>query len=70
MVASMMQKLNLQVKEEQTRHSFFLLMEEVSLATTKQAVEWVFECNFQEERPDMLNLIICSPGGDLNAAFA
>jgi len=66
----MMQKLNLQVKEEQSRHSFFLLMEEVTLATTKQAVEWVFESNFQEERPDMLNLIICSPGGDLNAAFA
>lgn len=66
----MMQKLNLQVKEEQSRHSFFLLMEEISLATCKNAVEWIFECNFQEERPDMLNMIITSPGGDLNAAFA
>ena len=66
----MMQKLNLQVKEEHSRHSFFLLMEEVTLATCKQAVEWIFENNFQEERADLLNMVITSPGGDLNAAFA
>jgi len=45
-------------------------MEEINLQTAKQTVEWIFECNFQEERPDLLNLIITSPGGDLNAAFA
>jgi len=45
-------------------------MEEVSLSTCKNAVEWIFEANFAEERPEMLNLIITSPGGDLNAAFA
>jgi len=66
----MLQKLNLQLKDESSRHSFFLLMEEVSLATCKQAIEWIFEANFSEERPDMLNMIVCSPGGDLNAAFA
>ncbi len=66
----MMQKLNLQVKEEHSRHSFFLLMEEVTLATCKQAVEWIFENNFQEDRADLLNMVITSPGGDLNAAFA
>ncbi len=66
----MMQKLNLQLKEETSQHSFFLLMEEVTLASAKQAVEWVFEANFAEERPDLMNLIITSPGGDLNAAFA
>lgn len=67
----MMQKLNLQLKEDSnSRHSFFLLMEEISLSTCKQAIEWIFEANFAEERPDMLNMIVCSPGGDLNAAFA
>lgn len=67
----MMQKLNLQFKDEDTsRHSFFLLMEEISLSTAKTAIEWIFEANFAEERPDLLNLIVCSPGGDLNAAFA
>ena len=65
----MMNKLNLQLKEDKSTHSFFLLMEEISLNSTKQAVEWIFECNFGEERPELLNLIINSPGGDLNAAF-
>lgn len=45
-------------------------MEEINLQTAKQTVEWIFECNFQEERPDMLNLVITSPGGELSAAFA
>ena len=40
------------------------------MATCKQAIEWTFDNNFSEERPEVLNLIICSPGGDLNAAFA
>lgn len=66
----MMQKLNLQLKEEAQAHSFYLLMEEISLTSCKQVVEWIFECNFTEDRPEMLNLIITSPGGDLNAAFA
>ena len=66
----MMQKLNLQLKEDSSKHSFFLLMEEISLASAKNVVEWIFEANFAEERPEVLNLLITSPGGDLNAAFA
>jgi ATP-dependent Clp protease protease subunit len=66
----MMNKLNLQLKEESSKHSFMLMMEEVTLSSVKNAVEWIFEANFTEERPEMLNLIITSPGGDLNAAFA
>jgi ATP-dependent Clp protease protease subunit len=66
----MMNKLNLQLKEESSKHSFMLMMEEISLSSVKTAVEWIFEANFTEERPEMLNLIITSPGGDLNAAFA
>jgi ATP-dependent Clp protease protease subunit len=46
------------------------MMEDVSLSTCKNAVEWILEANFSEERPELLNLLICSPGGDLNAAFA
>jgi ATP-dependent Clp protease protease subunit len=46
------------------------MMEEISLSTCKTAVEWILEANFAEERPEMMNLIITSPGGDLNAAFA
>lgn len=66
----MMQKLNLQLKEDTSAHSFYLLMEDINQNSCKQLIEWILECNFAEERPEKLNLIICSPGGDLNAAFA
>ncbi len=66
----MMQKLNLQLSEGDSKHSFYLMMEEISLTTVKSATEWILEANFAEERPEMMNLIITSPGGDLNAAFA
>jgi len=66
-----MNKLNIQLKDkDDSAHSYYLLMDEVTLATVKPIVEWIFDANFAEERPDLLNLIICSPGGDLNAAFA
>ena len=66
----MMNKLNIQLSDkDQSAHSYYLFMDEVTLATTKPMVEWVFDTNFSEERPDMLNLIINSPGGDLHAAF-
>ena len=67
----MLNKLNIQLSDkDSSAHSFYLFMDEVTLATTKPMVEWIFEANFSEERPDLLNLIICSPGGDLHAAFA
>lgn len=67
----MMNKLNIQLSDkDQTAHSFYLFMDEVTLQTTKPIVEWVFDMNFSEERPQMLNLLVTSPGGDLNAAFA
>jgi hypothetical protein len=56
----MMNKLNIQLKEqESSQHSFYLLMDDISLTTVKPVVEWIFEANFAEERPDLLNLIIC-----------
>ena len=66
----MMQKLNLSLSEDTQTHSFFLLMEDISMDSVKRAVEWIFDSNFSEQRPEMLNLIITSPGGDLNAGFA
>lgn len=68
---NMMKKMNLKIEEKNAQeHSFYLLMGDINLESVKSVVEWVFEANFAEERPAMLNLIICSPGGDLNAAFA
>jgi ATP-dependent Clp protease protease subunit len=45
-------------------------MDDISIESVKPAVEWVLETNFSEKQPDMMNLIITSPGGDLNAAFS
>lgn len=45
-------------------------MDDISIGSVKPAVEWILETNFAPEQPDMMNLIICSPGGDLNAAFS
>ena len=64
-----MKKMNLQITED-TNHQFYLLMGEVNMETMQAAIEWVLSANFSDDRPDMLNMIICSPGGDLNAAFA
>jgi ATP-dependent protease ClpP protease subunit len=48
-----------------------LLMEEVSINTAQSAIEWILEANFKntEKKHKELNLVICSPGGDLAAAF-
>ena len=72
MAGNMMSKLNLAFLKDGDAgtHGFYLLMEEVSLNSVKPLVEWILEANFAEQRPELLNLIICSPGGDLNAAFA
>lgn len=41
------------------------------MSICKQTIEWIFDSNFAtENKPEVLNLLICSPGGDLNAAFA
>ena len=61
--------MNISLSEDKNP-SFYLLMGDVNMESMTQAVEWVLSANFAEERPDMLNMIICSPGGDLNAAFA
>lgn len=58
------------IKESGTQ-SIFLLMDEINSQSVKPCVEWILEANLQdEEKLDVLNLMICSPGGDLNAGFA
>lgn len=66
----MMKKLNIQLGGSSNTNPFFLLMEEITLDSCKDVISWIIEANFAEEKPEALNLMICSPGGDLNAAFA
>jgi ATP-dependent Clp protease protease subunit len=65
----MLEKLNLQLKDS-GQQSIYMLMDEITTSSCKEAINWIFECNFDEKPLDKLSLIICSPGGDLNAAFA
>jgi len=68
---TMMQKLNLRsFLGQDTQQSFYLLIDDIDKVSVKGAIEWIFDCNFSEQHSDILNLIVCSPGGDLNAAFA
>ena len=51
---------------------YHLIVEDIDTGSCKSAIEFILENNFNNEvkKPKELNLIICSPGGDLSAAFA
>ena len=66
----MLEKLDLELKSADLLHDYYLLMDDVSQESGKPLLEWIFDANFAEKRPEMLNLMICSQGGDLNVAFA
>lgn len=66
----MLGKLNIALNTDKKEHSYYLLMDEISQTSIRPVIEWIFDANFAEERPDMLNLMVCSPGGDLTAGFA
>lgn len=66
----MLAKLNLDLKSDKKEHSYYLLMDEVTQNSIRPVIEWIFDANFAEERPDVMNLMICSQGGDLTAGFA
>ena len=66
----MLEKLDLELKSADLLHDYYLLMDDVSQESGKPLLEWIFDANFSEKRPEMLNLMICSQGGDLNVAFA
>jgi len=66
----MFERLDLELKTDKKEHDYFLLMDDITQESGKLLVEYIFDSNFSEKRPEMLNLMICSQGGDLNTAFA
>jgi len=48
----------------------YLMMSEFSQDTVKPIVEWIINENLAPKKKSHLTLIICSPGGDVNACFA
>ena len=53
-------------------HNVYLFFEDFTSKSVKPVVEWILQNNLlpSSQRPDHLTLIINSPGGDLNGAFA
>ena len=66
----MFERLDLELKTDKKEHDYFLLMDDITQESGKLLVEYIFDANFSEKRPEMLNLMICSQGGDLNTSFA
>jgi ATP-dependent Clp protease protease subunit len=48
----------------------YLLMNDVTEDTMRPIIEWIIEENLKIKKRSHLTLIICSPGGDVNACFA
>ena len=46
------------------------LFDEVNYESSKEICEWILEQNFSSCPPSTLNLMICSPGGDMAGGFA
>jgi ATP-dependent Clp protease protease subunit len=67
----MLEKMNIVLGgKKQLNDNFFLLFSEIDLEISQQVVEWILGHNFSENPPEILTLVINSPGGSLSAAWA
>lgn len=67
---SMLSKINLaDFRSKDVTGGFFIMMQDVD-ETCRDVIQWIIECNFAEDRPEVLNLVINSAGGNLTDAFA
>lgn len=66
----MFSKINESISGNKNQQSFFLLMADIDNDSIRSCIEWIIDANFSDEPAEMLNLMICSSGGDLNAGFA
>ena len=58
------------LKVKSDEQSYYLLMNEISYESVQPVIEWILQCNFAEEKPEQLTLLICSPGGLLSSCYA
>lgn len=56
--------------QKQTQPSTFILFGQIDLDVAASTVEWILNNNSLDEPPEVLNLLINSPGGDLYAAWS
>ena len=64
------QKVIQQVSIMQQDSSIFLMMGEIHTDICQSAMEWILQANAAEDKPSLLNLVICSPGGNLYDSIA
>lgn len=70
MSAAMFSQINKSFKGNKEQQAFFLLMDDIDNESIRSVCEWIIDANFSEEKPEILNLMICSGGGSLSAGFA
>jgi ATP-dependent Clp protease protease subunit len=66
----MLDDLNKSLGKTNSLNSFCLCFGEVDEGMSQNVIQFIIENNFSDKRPDMLNLVINSPGGSLADAFA
>lgn len=67
----MLDKINLAtLNKKSPTESFMLLFGEICTENCAAAIEWILDANYGDSKPEVLNLVINSPGGDLHAAFS
>jgi len=45
-------------------------MRDVDSESCQEAISWILSNNYSDNPPQILNLLICTPGGNLSTAFA
>lgn len=70
MRSPMFEKIEKAEPDSNTVYPVHLLFDEVNQEAAKEVCTWIINANFAKEPPTILNLIINSPGGDLNSAYA
>ena len=54
-----------------TDAGYHLMFSDIDMNSVQSAIEWIMEANLTTDKKHKeLNLVICSPGGDLPACFA
>ena len=52
------------------KEGVYLLMEEITVKSCKEVINWILEENLQKIKKPFLQLMISSPGGDVSSCFA
>ncbi len=52
------------------RSGMFIMMDSIDMSTCKDAIEFILKQSCEKKKQKRLQFLICSEGGDMNAAFA